>query len=69
MCILVIDCTIEYVYIQSSLYHVHSVYNALACVITILPLYIGCLQDIHWSGGGIGYFPSYTLGAMIAAQL
>lgn len=29
----------------------------------------GCLQDIHWAGGDIGYFPSYTLGAMIAAQL
>lgn len=29
----------------------------------------GCLQDIHWSLGALGYFPSYTLGAMIAAQL
>ena len=29
----------------------------------------GCLQDIHWPGGGWGYFPSYTLGAMMAAQL
>jgi len=29
----------------------------------------GCLQDIHWAGGSIGYFPTYTLGAMIAAQL
>lgn len=29
----------------------------------------GCLQDIHWSLGSLGYFPSYTLGAMIAAQL
>lgn len=29
----------------------------------------GCLQDVHWSGGAMGYFPSYTLGAMIAAQL
>ena len=29
----------------------------------------GCLQDIHWPGGGWGYFPSYTLGAMNAAQL
>ncbi len=28
----------------------------------------GCLQDIHWPGGGWGYFPSYTLGAMNAAQ-
>jgi carboxypeptidase Taq len=29
----------------------------------------GCLQDIHWSGGGIGYFPTYTLGNLYAAQL
>ncbi|WP_207458591.1 carboxypeptidase M32 [Azospirillum sp. SYSU D00513] len=29
----------------------------------------GCLQDIHWPSGGWGYFPSYTLGAMTAAQL
>jgi len=29
----------------------------------------GCLQDIHWYGGGFGYFPGYTLGAMTAAQL
>lgn len=29
----------------------------------------GCLQDVHWSGGMIGYFPSYSLGAMIAVQL
>jgi carboxypeptidase Taq len=29
----------------------------------------GCLQDIHWSGGGIGYFPTYALGNMYAAQL
>ncbi len=29
----------------------------------------GVLQDIHWSGGAFGYFPSYTLGNMIAAQL
>lgn len=28
----------------------------------------GCLQDIHWSGGSFGYFPSYTLGAMYSAQ-
>lgn len=28
----------------------------------------GCLQDIHWSFGGIGYFPTYTLGNMFAAQ-
>jgi len=29
----------------------------------------GCLQDIHWYDGALGYFPSYTLGAMAAAQL
>ncbi|MBX5471326.1 MAG: carboxypeptidase M32 [Acetobacteraceae bacterium] len=30
---------------------------------------LGCLQDIHWYDGSFGYFPSYTLGAMAAAQL
>jgi len=30
---------------------------------------VGCMQDIHWAGGAFGYFPSYTLGAMYAAQL
>jgi carboxypeptidase Taq len=30
---------------------------------------VGCLQDIHWPVGGFGYFPCYTLGAMLAAQL
>jgi carboxypeptidase Taq len=30
---------------------------------------LGCLQDIHWSVGAIGYFPCYTLGAIMAAQL
>jgi carboxypeptidase Taq len=29
----------------------------------------GCLQDIHWYDGSWGYFPTYTLGALIAAQL
>jgi carboxypeptidase Taq len=28
----------------------------------------GCLQDIHWAGGAIGYFPTYTLGNLYAAQ-
>ncbi|OXS14379.1 carboxypeptidase M32 [Zobellella denitrificans] len=28
----------------------------------------GCLQDIHWTDGSFGYFPSYTLGAIYAAQ-
>ncbi|MEX0760001.1 MAG: carboxypeptidase M32, partial [Tistlia sp.] len=30
---------------------------------------LGCLQDIHWYDGGFGYFPTYTVGAVIAAQL
>ncbi len=29
----------------------------------------GCLQDVHWQAGLFGYFPTYTLGAMMAAQL
>ena len=29
----------------------------------------GCLQDIHWYSGDFGYFPTYALGAMVAAQL
>ncbi len=29
----------------------------------------GCLQDIHWYDGAFGYFPSYTMGAMGAAQM
>ena len=29
----------------------------------------GCLQDVHWYDGAWGYFPTYTLGAMTAAQL
>jgi len=28
----------------------------------------GCLQDVHWSAGLFGYFPTYTLGNLIAAQ-
>ena len=30
---------------------------------------LGCLQDLHWPDGDFGYFPTYTLGAMAAAQL
>ena len=30
---------------------------------------LGCLQDIHWPLGAFGYFPNYTLGALLAAQL
>ena len=29
----------------------------------------GCMQDVHWFAGLIGYFPTYTLGALTAAQL
>ncbi|CAM4286349.1 carboxypeptidase M32 [Paenibacillus alkaliterrae] len=29
----------------------------------------GVLQDVHWSGGAFGYFPSYSLGNMYAAQI
>ena len=28
----------------------------------------GPMQDVHWPSGAFGYFPSYTLGALIAAQ-
>jgi carboxypeptidase Taq len=28
----------------------------------------GPMQDVHWPGGSLGYFPSYTLGALMAAQ-
>ncbi|RJP24312.1 MAG: carboxypeptidase M32 [Deltaproteobacteria bacterium] len=28
----------------------------------------GCLQDIHWAHGSIGYFPTYTLGNILSAQ-
>jgi len=30
---------------------------------------LGCLQDIHWYDGAWGYFPTYSMGAMAAAQL
>ena len=29
----------------------------------------GVLQDVHWAAGAFGYFPSYALGCLIAAQL
>jgi carboxypeptidase Taq len=29
---------------------------------------VGCLQDVHWSMGAIGYFPTYTLGNLYSAQ-
>ena len=30
---------------------------------------LGCLQDIHWSHGAFGYFPTYALGNLYAAQM
>ncbi len=30
---------------------------------------LGCMQDVHWGAGAFGYFPSYALGCLIAAQL
>jgi carboxypeptidase Taq len=30
---------------------------------------LGCLQDVHWSLGLIGYFPTYTLGNLMSVQL
>jgi carboxypeptidase Taq len=30
---------------------------------------LGCLQDVHWAAGSFGYFPSYALGCLIAAQM
>ncbi|MGA9290571.1 MAG: carboxypeptidase M32, partial [Anaerobacillus sp.] len=30
---------------------------------------VGVLQDVHWSGGSFGYFPSYALGYIYAAQI
>ncbi|HBF33558.1 TPA: carboxypeptidase M32, partial [Candidatus Sumerlaeota bacterium] len=29
----------------------------------------GCMQDIHWAWGMFGYFPTYTLGNLYAAQI
>lgn len=30
---------------------------------------LGCLQDVHWAAGMIGYFPTYTLGNLMSVQL
>ena len=30
---------------------------------------VGCLQDIHWSHGSFGYFPTYSVGSILAAQI
>ena len=32
----------------------------------IFPMMQGCLQDVHWSAGLFGYFPSYTFGTLMA---
>jgi len=37
--------------------------------IEVLEDRLGCLQDIHWSMGAFGYFPTYTLGNLYAAQI
>ncbi len=29
---------------------------------------VGCMQDIHWAQGALGYFPTYTLGNLLCAQ-
>ncbi|MDX2066342.1 MAG: carboxypeptidase M32 [Fimbriimonadaceae bacterium] len=29
----------------------------------------GCLQDVHWSGGSVGYFPTYTMGNLLSYQI
>src|SRR4030095_3955577 len=29
----------------------------------------GVLQDMHWAGGGLGYFPTYSLGNVISVQI
>jgi len=30
---------------------------------------VGCLQDVHWSKGSIGYFPTYSMGNLIGGQM
>jgi carboxypeptidase Taq len=30
---------------------------------------VGCLQDVHWSGGLIGYFPTYSMGNLLSYQI
>jgi carboxypeptidase Taq len=44
--------------------------DAMAALLAIRPPNdrLGCLQDIHWYDGALGYFPTYTLGALAAAQ-
>ena len=45
--------------------------DAMECMLGLRPPddRLGCLQDIHWYDGALGYFPTYTLGAITAAQL
>ncbi len=35
----------------------------------VLNYSLGILQDVHWSGGSIGYFPTYALGSAYASQI
>lgn len=30
---------------------------------------LGCLQDVHWSGGAMGYFPTYSMGSILSYQI
>lgn len=30
---------------------------------------LGCLQDVHWSGGSVGYFPTYSMGNLLSYQI
>lgn len=30
---------------------------------------VGCLQDVHWSQGSVGYFPTYSMGNLLSYQL
>ncbi|SHO63438.1 carboxypeptidase Taq [Pseudoxanthobacter soli DSM 19599] len=57
---------------QMPLSELPAAWNAgMAALLGIVPPNdrLGCLQDVHWPSGGWGYFPTYTLGAMTAAQL
>jgi carboxypeptidase Taq len=48
----------------------HAFNQAMQQYLGITPINdtMGCLQDIHWPSGYFGYFPSYSLGAMMGAQ-
>jgi carboxypeptidase Taq len=37
--------------------------------IEVPKLSLGCLQDVHWSRGSVGYFPTYTMGNLIGLQI